>query len=111
MPRCVTLDLRAEHIVWAGSGTAHHITVWARPTSFSPGWFNVSRLADLVYLLLDRASRNFLGEFETFEKAEETLLRYVAADPSAAPDLEIWHEDGTEPIPVDPEKLRKFTAA
>ena len=62
------------------------------------------------YLLLDRASRNFLGEFETFEEAEKTLLRYVAACPEAADDLEVWHEDGTQ-LAVDPEKLRPFTAA
>jgi len=67
--------------------------------------------SEAEYILFDRASGNQLGEFATFEKAEETFLRYVAADPSAAPDLEIWHEDGTEPMPVDPEKLRRFTAA
>ena len=68
-------------------------------------------MSKLVYLLLDRASRNFLGEFETFEEAEETLLRYVRAAPQATADLEIWHEDSTEPIRVDPEKIRRVTTA
>ena len=67
-------------------------------------------MSEQPYLLLDRASRNFLGEFETFEEAEETLLRYVAACPDAAPDLELWNEDGTR-LFIDPEKLRPFTAA
>ena len=62
------------------------------------------------YVLLDRASRNFLGEFQTFEEAEAALLRYVEADATAADDLELWHEESTR-LPVDPEKLRRATGA
>jgi hypothetical protein len=73
-------------------------------------WFNVGAMtADLEYILFDRASGNQLGEFDTFEQAEATLLRYVAASPEAAPELEIWLED--EQLPVDPEKIRRLTVA
>jgi hypothetical protein len=61
------------------------------------------------YILLDRATRNQLGEFDTFEKAEETFFRYVSAAPSAAEHLEIWHEDDGR-LEVDPEKIRRVTA-
>ena len=66
---------------------------------------------ELPYILLDQASMNQLGEFETYEEAEEVFFRFVRPSPSAAEHLEIWHEDGIEPIRVDPEKLRPFTAA
>ncbi|MCC6224160.1 MAG: hypothetical protein IT201_11805 [Thermoleophilia bacterium] len=56
------------------------------------------------YVLLDRALRNFLGEFETLAEAEAALLRFVGADANAAGDLGLWHEE-RERLPVDPEKL------
>ena len=62
------------------------------------------------FALFDRASGNQLGEFRTFEEAEETLLRYVRASPRSAADLEISHEDGRR-LRVDPQKLRAITAA
>ena len=68
-------------------------------------------MTDRPFLLLDRLSRNFLGEFSTYEEAEEVFFRFVRAEPSAAEHLEIWDEDGTEPIPVDPEKVREATTA
>jgi hypothetical protein len=61
------------------------------------------------YVLLDQLSMNQLGEFATFEEAEEVLLRYVAADARAAEHLEIWLED--DRLPVDPDKLRRASAA
>ncbi len=67
-------------------------------------------MSEQPYLLLDRETKNFLGEFATFEEAEEAFFRFVGASRSAAEHLEIWREDGTEPIPVDPEKLRAVTA-
>ncbi len=67
-------------------------------------------MGEKPYVLLDRASRNFVGEFETFEEAETALLRFVKADVSAAGDLELWHEE-RERLPVDPEKLRRATGA
>jgi hypothetical protein len=66
--------------------------------------------AEPEYILFDRGSGNQLGEFDTFEKAEEVFLRYVRADPSAADRLEIWDEDGAVPLRIDPEKLRRVTA-
>lgn len=63
------------------------------------------------YLLLDEASMNQLGEYDTFSEAEETLLRFVAADSCAAESLEIWGDNSDERLPVDPEKLRRAAAA
>ena len=67
-------------------------------------------MGEKPFILLDRASRNFLGEFETFEEAETVLLRFVRADPRAADQLELGHEE-QERLTVDPEKLRRATAA
>lgn len=64
---------------------------------------------ELPYILLDQLSMNQLGEFDTYEEAEEVFFRFVRAEPSAAEHLEIWHEGGTAPIPVDPEKLHRVT--
>jgi hypothetical protein len=63
------------------------------------------------YLLLDQASMNQLGEFDTFSEAEETLLRFVAADSRAADSLEIWDDDRNERLPVDPDKLQRAATA
>ena len=63
------------------------------------------------YTLLDRASRNFLGWFDTLAEAEETRARFVEAAPQAADDLEIWDEDEGIRIEVDPETLRPAPAA
>jgi len=67
-------------------------------------------MGEKPYVLLDRASRSFLGEFETFGEAETVLLRFVEADASAADDLELWDEE-SDRLPVDPEKLRRATGA
>ena len=67
-------------------------------------------MGEKPYVLLDRASRNFVGEFETFEEAETALLRFVKAEPDTADDLELWHEESTR-LPVDPEKLPRATGA
>ena len=60
-------------------------------------------------VLFDRWSRNFLGEWHTYEEAEETYPEYIRADPNAVERLELWHED--ERIHVDPEKISAVTAA
>lgn len=81
------------------------------PTSSSLAWFDVPTMpAQPEYILFGRASGNQLGEFDTFEKAEEVFFRYVRADPSAADHLESWGEDGAVPLRIDPEKLRRVTA-
>jgi hypothetical protein len=64
---------------------------------------------ELEYVLLDRATANFLGEWHTYEEAEETYLEYIRAAPEAIERLELWHED--ERIDVDPEKINAVTAA
>jgi len=75
-------------------------------------WFNVRAMtAEGRYLLLDQASMNQLGEFDTFVEAEKTLLRFVAADARAADSLEIWDDELDVRMTVDPDKLRQATAA
>ncbi len=65
---------------------------------------------DFEYVLLDRASRNFLDEWHTYEEAEAGYLEWPPrAAPQAVDSLELWHED--ERIHVDPEKIRAVTAA
>ena len=61
-------------------------------------------MSDEPFILLDRASRNILGEFESLEDAQTERLEYVSAAPDAAESLEIWH--GDVQVPVDPESLR-----
>ena len=64
---------------------------------------------EFEYVLLDRATANFLGEWHTYEEAEETYLEYIRAAPDAIERLELWHDD--ERIHVDPEKINAVTAA
>ncbi|HLE98695.1 MAG TPA: hypothetical protein VI409_13380 [Gaiellaceae bacterium] len=63
------------------------------------------------YILLDQASRNELGEFDTLAEAEETLARFLGAAPEAHDDLEIWDDDEGVRVEVDPAKLRPAPAA
>ena len=64
---------------------------------------------EFEYVLLDRATANFLGELHTYEEAEETYPEVIRADPDAIERLELWHED--ERIFVDPAKIDAVTAA
>ena len=61
------------------------------------------------FILLDRAARNILGEFESLEDAQTDRLDWVGAEPDAAEDLEIWHGDVR--IPPDPRSLHTSPAA
>jgi len=72
-------------------------------------WFNVKTMDDFEYVLLDRATANFLGEWHTYEEAEVTYLEYVREAPEAVDRLELWHLD--QRIQVDLEKIRAVTAA
>lgn len=63
------------------------------------------------YILLDQASMNQLGEFDTLVEAKETLARFLAHAPEAAGDLEIWDDDQDVRIDVDPADLRPAPAA
>lgn len=65
--------------------------------------------ADFEYVLLDRLSKNFLGEWHTYEEAETAYLEYLAEAPSHLDRLELWCDD--ERVQVDPEKIRAVTAA
>lgn len=67
--------------------------------------------AERRFILLDQASMNELGEFETFAEAEETLLRFVSADARAADSLEIWDDDLDTRLPVDADKIRRAATA
>ena len=63
----------------------------------------------LEYVVFDRITRNQLGEFATLEEAEECFFDFVRPHPPAAEHIEIWR--GDEPLVVDPEKIRRVTAA
>ena len=69
--------------------------------------------SDVEYILLDQLTMNQLGEFPTFEEAEEAFFRFVKPHPAAAEHIEIWRDDGknAEQLVVDPEKIRRVTAA
>ena len=60
-------------------------------------------------MLLDRASRNILGEFESLADATSDRREWVSAEPHAAGSLEIWH--GDVQIPVDPGSLHTSPTA
>lgn len=64
---------------------------------------------EFAYALLDRESRNLLGEWNSYEEAEETYLSYVRAAGKVVESLELWH--GDERIHVDPDKIGAVTAA
>ena len=63
------------------------------------------------YILLDQASMNELGEFDTFAEAEACFLRFVKAEPTAVEHLEIWDDDEDIRLDVDPDKIQAVTAA
>ena len=67
----------------------------------------------VAHILLDQLTMNQLGEFATFEEAEEAFFRFVKPHPPAAEHLEIWRDDGKNPerLEVDPEKIRRVTVA
>jgi len=64
---------------------------------------------EFEYVLLDRLSQNFLGEWHTYDEAEREYLSYIAEAPSDVDRLELWRND--ERIYVDPEKIAAVTAA
>ena len=66
-------------------------------------------MSDEPFILLDRASRNILGEFASLEDAQADRLEWVRSAPDAADCLEIWHGDVR--VPVDPESLHTSPAA
>lgn len=59
-----------------------------------------------MYLVVDKKSRNVLGEFDNLIQAQSFFLDLVAADPSAAPDLKILGPRG-KAEPIDPERVRE----
>lgn len=63
---------------------------------------------DATFILLDRASRNILGEFGSLADAMNDRQEWVSAEPDAAESLEIWH--GDVQIPVDPGSLHTSPA-
>ena len=106
-PAVATLDLRGTDAVWTGSGGRSHLQ-----------WFNVMSMADDVkttvngefeYVLLDRLSQNFLGEWHTYDEAEREYLAYIAEAPAHVDRLELWRDD--KRIYVDPAKIAAITAA
>ena len=63
------------------------------------------------YIILDQASMNEIGHFDTLSEAEEALAQFLEAAPQNADDLEIWDDDEGVKIEVDPGKLRPAPAA
>ena len=59
-----------------------------------------------MYAVIDTASRNIMGEFETFAQAEVMLIELVGAHPEAATEIVIVSDTG-ETQPVDRERLRE----
>ena len=66
-------------------------------------------MSDEHFIILDRASRNILGEFESLADAQADRLEWVGPAPEAAESLEIWHGDVR--VPVDTESLHTSPAA
>jgi hypothetical protein len=66
-------------------------------------------MSDDPFILLDRASRNILGEFGSLEDAQTDRIVWVGAEPDAAESLEIWHGDIR--IPVEPGSFHTSPAA
>ncbi len=64
---------------------------------------------EFEYVLLDRETANFLGEWHGYEEAEATYLEYIRAAPEAVDRLELWHLN--QRIHVDPAKIAAVTAA
>ncbi|MCZ7588272.1 MAG: hypothetical protein M5U27_05285 [Gaiella sp.] len=64
---------------------------------------------EFEYVLLDRLSKNFLGEWHTYDEAEREYLAYIAEAPSDVDRLELWRDD--KRIHVDPAKIAAVTAA
>ena len=73
--------------------------------------FNVTSMSSGRFILLDQASMNQLGEFDTLAEAKETLARFVAHTLEAAADLEIWDDDEDVRIEIDLATLRPAPAA
>ena len=67
----------------------------------------------IEYVVFDQLTMNQLGEFATFEEAEECFFRFVGPHPPAAEHILIWRNDGKDivRVEVDPEKIRRLTAA
>lgn len=58
-----------------------------------------------MYVVIDRASKNVMGEFDSFAQAEAMLLDLVGAHPQAATEIEIVSGKGDRK-PVAADKLR-----
>lgn len=62
-----------------------------------------------MFYVIDRASRNVVGEFKTFPDAKSFYLRLVAVDRDAATTLVIMTEDGDD-RPVAREEIDQAVA-
>ena len=110
-------DAKSDRQEWVSAepDAAESLEIWHGDIRIpvDPGSLHTSpaaqRMDDFAYFLLDRASRNILGEWHTYEEAEETYPEVIRADPDAIERLELWHED--ERIFVDPAKIDAVTAA
>jgi hypothetical protein len=58
-----------------------------------------------MYTVIDRASRNIMGEYATFVEAESCLLELVGMNPPSAHQIEIVGPKGVKA--VDREKVER----
>lgn len=58
-----------------------------------------------MFAVIDRASRNVMGEFDSFPEAEALLIDLVGAHPPAATEIEIVSDRG-EHVDVRADVLR-----
>jgi hypothetical protein len=54
-----------------------------------------------MYTVIDRASRNIMGEYATFVEAESCLLEFVGMNPPAAHDIQIVGPKGVKTVARD----------
>lgn len=59
-----------------------------------------------MYTVVDRSSRNIMGEFETLAQAEAMFIELVGAHPAAATEIQIVSDTG-EAQAVDRERVRE----
>jgi hypothetical protein len=61
-----------------------------------------------MYAVVDRASKNIMGEFDSFAQAEAMLIDLVGAHPQAYREIVVVSDQG-EATNLSPEQVREIT--
>jgi hypothetical protein len=61
-----------------------------------------------MYAVVDRASKNIMGEFESFSQAEAMLIDLVGANPDAYRDIVVVSDQGEATV-LSSEQVREIT--